>query len=311
MRILFAGTPAAAVPSLDALAASDHEVVAVLTRPDAPVGRKRVLTPSPVKERATELGLPVLEASRLRGEIIDEIAALDVDAVAVVAYGAIAGPRALSAARLGWYNLHFSLLPQLRGAAPVQRALMAGARSSGVTVFRIDEGMDTGDVLAQQTMPLPGPDSAEDAGDVLSRFASDGAAVLASAMDELATGSAALTPQAGEATHAEKISPDEARLDFSLPAAEVLARFRGVSPAPGAWALIAGKRTKLAGLSAASADADAAPGRITAVGEEIVIGTGTQPVRVRRIQPFGKPMMDASDFLRGRGEVGFDLGDAQ
>ena len=305
VRIVFAGTPHAAVPSLDALHA-DHEVVAVLTRPDAPVGRRRVLTPSPVKRRAEELGLPVLEASRLRGEVLDELAALEADAVAVVAFGAIAGPRALATSRLGWFNLHFSLLPEFRGAAPVQRALMAGRTRSGLTVFRIDEEMDTGPVLLQRTLDLP----AADAGDVLADYAEAGAGLLADAFRLLATSEAPLTPQEGTPTHAEKIDPAEARLDFSHTTAEVLARARGVSPSPGAWSLMDGRRTKLAGLTdALPGDPRPAPGRIEAAPDGAVVGTGDGAVRLARIQPFGKPMRDAPDFLRGRPDAAFDVHD--
>lgn len=307
VRIVFAGTPHAAVPSLDALHAA-HEVVAVLTRPDAPVGRKRVLTPSPVKERAQALGLPVLEASRLRGTIIDELAALDVDAVAVVAFGAIAGPRALSTSRLGWFNLHFSLLPEHRGAAPVQRALMAGQTQSGLTVFKIDEGMDTGPVLLQRTLDLP----AADAGDVLAQYAEVGAGLLTEAFALLEASDAALAPQQGAASHAEKIDPAEGQLDFNRTAAEVLWRSRGVSPSPGAWALMDGQRTKIAGLSPAlPGDPSPVPGRMEAGDGGVVVGTGDGPVRLARIQPFGKPMREAPDFLRGRPDAAFDVDGAE
>ncbi|SMY10965.1 methionyl-tRNA formyltransferase [Brevibacterium jeotgali] len=305
MRIVFAGTPPAAVPSLDALHA-DHEIVSVLTRPDAPVGRRRVLTPSPVKHRAQELGLPILEAARLRGDVLERLEELHADAVAVVAFGAIAGPRALATSRLGWFNLHFSLLPQYRGAAPVQRALMDGRTHSGLTVFQIDEGMDTGPVLLQRSLDLP----AADAGSVLASYAEQGAGLLRSAFSRLATGDFHLTPQAGDASHAAKIDPDEARLDLSRPAAEVLGRFRGVSPSPGAWATIEGRRTKIAGLSEARpGDIAPRPGEIAATEDGVVLGTGDGAVRVAGIQPFGRPMMDASDFLRGRPDAVFDLGD--
>ncbi|MCT1828562.1 methionyl-tRNA formyltransferase [Brevibacterium luteolum] len=307
MRIVFAGTPAVAVPALEALLESDHEVIAVLTRPDAPVGRKRVLTPSPVKERALATGIPVLEAARLRGEILDELEALGPDAVAVVAFGAIAGPRALSISEHGWYNLHFSLLPQWRGAAPVQRALMAGQTTSGVTVFRIDTGMDTGPVLTQQELDLP----SAPAGEVLDSYARTGAELLVTAFDQLADGSAELTPQHGETSHAEKITPDEAELPFTATTAELVARANGVTPAPGPWALMDGKRTKLSGITAADDLSSAAwqqPGRLAAAADgTVLIGTSDGAVAVERIQPFGKAMMDAADFLRGRGQAAFDI----
>ena len=307
MRIVFAGTPHAAVPSLDALH-EDHDIVAVLTRPDAPVGRKRILTPSPVKARAEALGLPVLEAARLRGEVLERLAALEADAVAVVAYGAIAGPRALATARLGWFNLHFSLLPQYRGAAPVQRALMDGRTESGLTVFRIDEGMDTGPIVLQRRLPLP----PEDAGAVLADYAVTGAGLLAEAFAALEAGTAQQTPQTGEPSTAPKIEPAEAHLDFGQPAARVLARSRGVSPSPGAWTLLDGQRAKVAALTEAHPDDPyPAPGalRTTADGA-VVVGTGDGPVRIGRVQPFGKPAREAAEFLRGRPDAQFETGDA-
>lgn len=346
VRLIFAGTPQAAVPSLEALLESEHEVVAVLTRPDAPVGRKRVLTPSPVKVRAQDAGIPVLEADRLRGEILTEIEALAPDVVAVVAYGAVAGPRALSAARHGWFNLHFSRLPTWRGAAPVQRAIMAGETVSGVTVFRLDTGVDTGDVVAGAELPLP----EIDAGAVLEDYAVRGSAVLVEALDAVAAGTAEFRAQSGEASHAAKITPDEAQLDFTRSATAVSALARGVTPQPGAWALLDGARTKLFGIrafrsAAPSAparpegsdaaghprdsvapldasdapehhdDSDAAPaatavpppGRLTRIGDTIVVGTGDGAISITEIQPFGKPRMPALDFHRGRGDIDFDL----
>lgn len=309
MDIVFAGTPDAAVPALEALAASDHRIRAVLTRPDAPVGRRRVLTPSPVKARALELGLEVIEAGRLRGEVISDLRQLAVDAVAVVAYGAIAGPAALATARLGWFNLHFSLLPAHRGAAPVQRALIAGQTRSGVSVFRIDEGMDTGPVLRRRELELDQPDVATALGD----YARVGAGELVAAFDELAAGTAELTAQstlseAGEqASHAEKITVDDAHLDFTHTAQAIIDRTRGTSPAPGPWAEIAGKRTKLFGLSPADeVDAKPEPGLLTTREKTAVLGCGDGWIAVAEIQPFGKPRMAAVDFLRGHGEVRFD-----
>lgn len=315
-----------AVPSLDALNGSDHEVVGVLTRPDAPVGRKRVLTPSPVKVRALELGLPVYEASRLRGEILDTLEGLGIDAVAVVAYGAIAGPRALAAARHGWFNLHFSLLPQWRGAAPVQRALMAGQETSGVTVFRIDTGMDTGPILASRELPLDAGDTAA----VFAEYSREGASLLVEAMDSLAAGTAELHAQVGEASHADKLEAADAFLDFRRPASELVAHSRGVSPAPGPWAPIAGKKTKLFGLrtapdslfeaagprtsgsgapgSSASIDpALPAPGTVFTLADEVAVACGDGAVLVETIQPFGKQRMSAGDFLRGHAHVRFDV----
>lgn len=309
MDIVFAGTPDVAVPALEALVDSEHTVRAVLTRPDAPVGRKRVLTPSPVKARALELGLDVIEADRLRGEVIARLRSLDVDAVAVVAFGAIAGPAALATARLGWFNLHFSLLPSHRGAAPVQRALIAGETVSGVSVFRIDTGMDTGDVLRTRTLPLDQPDAAS----ALAAFAEAGAHELVAAVDDLAAGTATFTPQAeliaggAQPSHAEKITAADARLDLSRPVAEVIARSRGVSPAPGPWVEIDGRRTKLFVLTPAPAEtAPPEAGLLRAGTTGAVLGAGDGWAGVSEIQPFGKGRMPAADYLRGHGEVRID-----
>ncbi len=302
MRILFAGTPEPAVPSLRAVA-SQHSVAAVLTRPDAPIGRKRVLTPSPVKTAAQELGLPVIEASRLVGDVVTEIEKLEVDAVAVVAYGALAGPRSLAAARLGWYNLHFSLLPDYRGAAPVQRALIDGHTTSGVTVFRLDEGMDTGDIVSALELPL----DHVDAGAALADYAEKGAAVLADALTAVENGTAQFTPQPAEGTLAPKITAADAQLDFQLPAEQLIARSRGTSPAPGPWSTIGGKRTKLGPL--APAEGSLEPGHTASAHGGMLIGTGSHPVFIETIQPFGKQRMAAADFLRGNPGVRFDLGE--
>ena len=303
MDIVFAGTPDAAVPALEAFVKSRHRIRAVLTRPDAPVGRKRVLTPSPVKARALELGLDVIEASRLRGDVIAELRALEVDAVAVVAYGAIAGPAALSTAELGWFNLHFSLLPAHRGAAPVQRALIAGQSHSGVSVFKIDEGMDSGPVLRRLELPLDHPDVAT----ALDDYAHRGAAELVAAFDDLAAGAADLTPQSGQSTHADKIDISDAHLDFTHTARAVIDRSRGVSPSPGPWAEIDGKRTKLFGLAPAPHITIAPePGLLTTWQKMAVLGCGDGWVSVEQIQPFGKARMASVDFLRGHGDIRFD-----
>ncbi len=316
MDIVFAGTPEVAVPALEALVASDHTVRAVLTRPDAPVGRKRVLTPSPVKARALELGLPVIEADRLRGDVIGQLREIGADAVAVVAYGAIAGPAALSTARLGWFNLHFSLLPAHRGAAPIQRALIAGETTSGVSVFRIDTGMDTGDVVRTRTLPLDQADAAA----ALAAYAAVGAGELVAAFDDLAAGTADFTPQdaliaaGAQPSHAEKITAADAHLDLTRPGSEVIARSRGVSPAPGPWVTVDGKRTKLFGLTPVGGDAaptqaptaSAEVGLLTSHDGAAVLGVGDGWLRVSEIQPFGKPRMSAADYLRGHGEVRID-----
>lgn len=302
--IVFAGTPDAAVPALEAFAESEHRIRAVLTRPDAPIGRRRVLTPSPVKTRAVELGLDVIEAERLRGEVITRLQEKEVDAVAVVAYGAIAGPAALSTSRLGWFNLHFSLLPAYRGAAPVQRALIDGLDRSGVSVFRIDEGMDTGPVLRRLELPLDHADVAA----ALDDYAHRGAEELVAAFDELAAGTAKESPQTGQASHADKITVADAHLDLTAPAEAVIDRARGTSPSPGPWVELDGKRTKLFGLTPApDAAVSGEAGQLRSWNGTPVLRCGDGWVRVAEIQPFGKPRMAAADYLRGHGDIRFDL----
>lgn len=312
--IVFAGTPEAAVPALRALHHSNHRIKAVLTRPDAPVGRKRILTPSPVKLCAAEFGYPVLEANKLRGDVISQLRELEVAAVAVVAYGAIAGPAALSTATHGWFNLHFSLLPAYRGAAPVQRALMAGDSTSGVSIFRIDEGMDTGPIVRSLELPLDHPDAAA----ALRDYAQRGAHELVAAFDDIAAGQADFREQTGPASHADKLLTDDARLDFSRTAGEIVNLSRGMTPSPGPWATIAGKRTKLFGLkslSEGSSDSDeitpagpVIPGLLRAAGQRALLGCADGWVTVDEVQPFGKSRMSALDFLRGRGDTQFDTG---
>ena len=300
VRIVFAGTPSVAVPALHALR-EHHQVVAVLTRPDAPVGRKRIMTPSPVKTAALEAGIDVIEASHVDDDVCERIAQYQPDAGAVVAYGALLKDNALSLPTHGWFNLHFSLLPAYRGAAPVQWALINGETTTGLTVFQLDRGMDTGPVLDQREYPLP----KKDAGDMLEEFAHAGAQQLTEALTRLENGDATLVPQSGEATYAPKLSAQDAHLNFALPARELVARSHGVSPMPGPWSTMDGKRTKLAGLSETQVHVPV--GEIREHDGQIFIGTGTTAVQVERIQPFGKPMMDAHDFVRGNANAVFDV----
>jgi methionyl-tRNA formyltransferase len=254
MRLLFAGTPAAAVPSLDALATTDHEIVRVVTRPPAPQGRRRVLTPSPVDARATVLGLPVLHAARFGPEATEVLAADHADLGVVVAYGALLREPLLSAPRLGWINLHFSLLPRWRGAAPVQRAIIAGDTVTGASVFQLEAGLDTGPLLAVREVPIG---ALETAGHLLDRLAGIGAGVLRGVVDDLAAGTATSTPQRGEPTLAPKLTLEDGRLDWTEPADRVFARIRGCTPEPGAFTELDGLRIKV--LEAAAARDGAVP----------------------------------------------------
>ncbi|MFF1572146.1 methionyl-tRNA formyltransferase [Leifsonia sp. NPDC058292] len=306
MRLVFAGTPAAAVPSLRELAAR-HEIVAVITRRDAEVGRKRVLTPSPVAVAAAELGLETIKANRLDASVTARIQELAPDLGAIVAYGGLVREPLLSTPRLGWINLHFSLLPRWRGAAPVQRAVIAGERETGAAVFQLVPELDAGAVFSVLRRPIE-PD--ETSGALLDSLALSGAALLASTVDDLAAGAAVAVPQQGEPTLAPKLGLADAHLDFTLPGDAVYARLRGVTPEPGAFALLAGDRFKiLAARAAASDDDDAAaaagdgdspaPGAVELRGRRVLVGTGTHPLELLTVQPAGKRAMASVDWWHG------------
>ena len=303
LRIVFAGTPAVAIPSLDRLAASGHDLVGVVTRQPAPLGRKRVLTPSHVAQAAARLDVPLIEANRLDAEATARIAALEPDLGVIVAYGGLVREPLLSTPAHGWINLHFSLLPAWRGAAPVQHSLIAGDTVAGASVFQLVPELDAGDVFAELRHPLQG---AETVGELLGELAVSGAGLLADVVDAIADGSARAVPQSGEPTLAPKLSIDDARLDWARPAKEVYARFRGVTPEPGAWTTIDELRVKLLDLGApAPGDEIPAltPGELVLSARRVLIGTGTTPLELRRVQPAGKPAMDAGDWWRGSGRT--------
>lgn len=295
MRLVFAGTPAVAVPSLRALAAGPHEIAAVITRSDAPLGRKRVLTPSPVAQVADELGIPVIKADRLDAEVTARIAELEPDLGVIVAYGGLVREPLLSTPAHGWINLHFSLLPRWRGAAPVQRALMAGDAVTGASVFQLVAALDAGDVFAEERYEVPaGATSAT----VLDDLAEIGAPLLAGVVDGITDGSAVATPQHGEPTLAPKLTLDDGALDLTRDAETLLHQIAGVTPEPGAHTTFDGARFKV--LRAAPSDAPPLPpGRVAASGKDVVVGTGTTPLRLDTVQPAGKGAMNASDWFRG------------
>ncbi|MET1052520.1 MAG: methionyl-tRNA formyltransferase [Mycetocola sp.] len=297
MRLIFAGTPTVAVPSLLRLIDGPHDVVAVLTREDAPLGRKRILTPSPVAQAAADAGIPVLKANRLTDAVTEAITALDPDLGVIVAYGGFLREPLLSTPSKGWINLHFSLLPAWRGAAPVQHALIAGDTVSGASVFQLVRELDAGDLFA--TMPHPiDPDAT--AGDLLSDLAVSGAGFLADVVDRIADGSVSPTAQAGAVTLAPKLSIDDGRLDWAAPADSVYNRYRGVTPEPGAHTTIDGSRFKI--LDARQAQETQLPaGRFDLIDGRVMIGTGTTALELLRVQPAGKPAMVATDWWRGLG----------
>ncbi|KQQ01394.1 MULTISPECIES: methionyl-tRNA formyltransferase [unclassified Rathayibacter] len=295
MRLVFAGTPAAAVPTLRALAASDHEVLAVVTREDAPVGRKRVLTPSPVATAADELGLPVIRANRLDETVTDRIAALEPDLGVIVAYGGLVRARLLAVPRLGWINLHFSLLPRWRGAAPVQRALMAGESPIGASVFQLVAELDAGDVFAEITEEV----ADRSAGELLDALAASGAVLTVSVVDDLAAGRAIAVPQRGEVTLAPKLDVTDGRLDWSAPSSRLLALVRGVTPEPGASTAAGDARLKILALRPVVDAPSLAPGEVRLDSGRALVGTADGSVELVSVQPAGKNPMAGAAWARG------------
>lgn len=299
MRIVFAGTPEVALPTLRALVAAGHEIALVVTREDAPRGRKRELTPSEVAAEAEQLGIPVLKANRLGAEAAEHIAEIAADIGVVVAYGALLREPLLSAPKHGWMNVHFSMLPRWRGAAPVQHALIAGDTEIGVSVFQLEAGLDTGPVVAQRQYPIP---EGITAGELLAELAQHGAALLVETVQQIEQGAAVFTPQSGDVTFAPKLTRDSGRLVFSQPAEAILHRWAGVTPEPGAYAEVGEEQVKLLEMAPAGSagDLDLAIGEARLRDNEVFVGTTTQAVRLLRVQPAGKQGMLANDWLRGR-----------
>ncbi|WP_245177552.1 methionyl-tRNA formyltransferase [Geodermatophilus sp. DF01-2] len=298
LRLLFAGTPDVAVPSLELLLASDHELVAVLTRPDARSGRGRRVSRSPVAERADAAGVPVLQPRSPREpEFLERLAELAVDCVPVVAYGALVPRAALDLPRHGWVNLHFSLLPAWRGAAPVQHAVMAGDEVTGAATFRLEAGLDTGPVYGVVTEPVAPRDTA---GDLLARLAVSGARLLLATLDGIASGTLQPQPQPTEGVSlAPRIEPADARVDWALPAYVVDRRIRGVTPAPGAWTTWRGDRLRLGPVEPLPSSLGLAPGELSVGPTGVLVGTGRGAVRLGEVQPAGRRMLPAADWVRG------------
>ncbi|MFD7073847.1 methionyl-tRNA formyltransferase [Nocardioides sp. NPDC059952] len=296
MRVVFAGTPEVAVPSLDAIAASRHELVGVVTRPDAAQGRSKRLVPSPVAQRAEELGIPVLKPEHPREpEFQAELKALEPDCCPVVAYGAMLPQSALDIPRHGWVNLHFSLLPAYRGAAPVQRAVWAGEEISGATTFRIVKAMDAGPVFGTMTQALaPG----ETSGSLFEKLTEGGAGLLVSTLDGIEDGSLEAREQPVDGvTYADKITVEDARIDWTQNAVAIDRQIRACTPAPGAWTLLDGERFKVGPVTIAEESVTA--GELVVRKNEVLVGTGTTAVRLGRVKAFGKKEMPAADWARG------------
>lgn len=286
-----------AVPSLDALVAGGFDVVAVLTRPDAPLGRKRVLTPSPVAARAAELGLKIIHASKVDAAVTEQIAAAAPDVAAIVAYGGLIPRPALDIPRHGWINLHFSLLPSWRGAAPVQRSLIAGDDVTGAVTFLLEEGLDTGPVFGTLTEAVRPDDTA---GALLERLSHSGAVLLTQTLSAVDAGQAAAVPQQGDVSLAPKLTLEDGRLDWQQPALAIGRRARGVTPEPGAWTTLDGQRIKLEPVILRPGDPALEPGHLALEGKSVLVGTGSHPVELTRVQPSGKKMMTAADWARGQ-----------
>jgi methionyl-tRNA formyltransferase len=303
MRLVFAGTPEAAVPALDALLASRHEVAAVVTRPDAPAGRGRKVGATPVARRAAAAGIEVLTPARVRDpEFLDRLREIGPDCCPVTAYGALLPQSALDIPPHGWVNLHFSVLPAWRGAAPVQHAILHGDDVTGASTFLIVRELDAGPVYGVLTEPVRPDDTT---GTLLERLAHSGAGLLVATLDGIEDGTVHAVPQPAEGvSFAPKISPDDAHVDWKLPAHVVDRQIRAWTPEPGAWTELDGVRLRLGPVSPAGSAGDAAlldlaPGEVLAGRHAVFAGTGSRPVRLGDVQAPGKRLMSAADWARG------------
>lgn len=296
VRVVFAGTPEVAVVSLEALLRSRHDVIAVVSRPDAVAGRGHRLTRSPVSRVAAEHGIPVLTPTRPSDpEFTEQLRHLEPDCCPVVAYGALIPQSVLDIPRLGWVNLHFSLLPAWRGAAPVQRAIMGGDDVTGAAVFQLEAGMDTGPVFGVVTESIGPRDTA---GDLLERLADSGAQLLVKVLDGIEEGALHAVPQSSDGVSlAPKITVEDARIRWDEPAIGVDRRIRGCTPAPGAWTMLGEVKVKVHPVAATQERLD--PGHIRIDRNRVLVGTLTTAVELGTVQPAGKKAMAAADWARG------------
>jgi methionyl-tRNA formyltransferase len=290
VRLLFAGTPKVAAVGLRALLESEHDVVSVLTRPPSRQGRGRSVHASPVADLAAAAGIPVLTDLRDATDLIPEV-----DCCPVIAYGALIPESALSSPSLGWVNVHFSLLPRWRGAAPVQWAIRSGDLVTGVSIFQLDAGLDTGPILASRAHPIGPTDTS---GSLLDSLGEIGASLLVETLNDRASGSQVGAPQdeAG-ATFAPKITSEDAHVDWREPAEVIDRLIRSCTPAPGAWTTTGGDRLRVGPVSIA--EGDAAPGVLDLHDSRVLVGTGRGRVQLGDVQPAGRRMMPAADWLRG------------
>jgi methionyl-tRNA formyltransferase len=305
MRLVFAGTPQTAVPSLDALLASRHEVVAVVTRPDAPAGRGRKVDSNPVARLAAAAGIEMLTPARARDpQFLDRMREIAPDCAPMVAYGALLPQSLLDIPPHGWVNLHFSVLPAWRGAAPVQHAIMHGDDVTGASTFRVVAELDAGPVYGVVTEPVRSDDTT---GQLLERLSHSGAELLVATLDGIQAGTIQALPQPAEGvSFAPKITPADAQVDWKLPAHVVDRLIRACTPAPGAWTEFEGARLKLGpvSLTAHPVPLDLAPGEVLAERQAVLVGTCSHPVRLGEVQAEGKRRMSASDWARGLRSAG-------
>ena len=300
MRCVFAGTPAVAAVALRSILNSPHEVVAVITRPDSRTGRGQNYVPSAVAALAHAEGIPVLTPIDLRDFDFEmQLRALEPDCCPVVAYGALVPPTLLGIPTHGWVNLHFSLLPAWRGAAPVQWAVLTGDVMTGATTFSLEAGLDTGPIFGTVTEPIGELDTS---GAVLDRLAGAGGQLLVATLDALSTNSIEGLPQRSfDISYAPKLSGDDARIRWTDPWVGVDRRIRATTPNPGPWTLAGGERIKLGQLSADQIVTDILlpPGQLALVDGAVLVGTATRPARLNLVQPAGKRLMPAGDWIRG------------
>jgi len=297
LRIVFMGTPDFAVPSLSEILSSGYEVVAVYTQPPRRAGRGKAVQKSAVHEFADAMGIPVETPESFRKpSVIDGLEALDADIACVVAYGQILPQRALNAPELGCLNLHASLLPRWRGAAPIQRAIMAGDHETGVQIQQMERGLDTGDIVMSATQPIHSDDTTQSLHDRLSH---QGAQLWPPVLAALSRGGLTATPQTGEPSYAHKIDKAEARIDWTRTASDLDCHIRGLAPFPGAWTELGGKRVKVHMASVEPMPQDQAAKAGTVLDDVLLIACGKDALRLTEIQPAGKGKMNAVDFLRG------------
>jgi methionyl-tRNA formyltransferase len=295
MKLVFAGTPEVAIPTLDALFAQ-HDIASVITRQAAPLGRKRVLTESPVARRAHELGIDVIAANKLGDDVSQAVSELQPDLGVIVAYGGLVREPLLSTPRLGWVNLHFSLLPRWRGAAPVQWSIIGGDDTAGATVFQLVPQLDAGPIFGSVSRPIG---AHETAGHLLEALAIDGAALTCRVVDQLAESKIEADDQHGDVTLAPKLTIEDARIDWSADAETVYRRIRGTTPEPGAFTTVEGVRLKVLEAAPARDSARLDSGRLMLDGSRVLVGTSSTPLELLRVQPAGKTAMRAADWWRG------------